>query len=119
MIDAQHAAAYLLDRIHRHWPEAVGETTASSPGGVAVCIRVADGLWLELRSPEQAHLPWSVTPVIARETGFAAIGRPGTYGIGVTVSDNLDTVADRFYEEVRFWWAEYQALATRDEARLP
>jgi hypothetical protein len=27
-------------------------------------------------------------------------------GIGVKTTDGADAIADRFYEEVRFWWAK-------------
>ncbi|WP_309619810.1 hypothetical protein [Salinibacterium sp.] len=28
------------------------------------------------------------------------------YGIGVDTVDGADEIADRFYEEVRFWWGK-------------
>ena len=37
------------------------------------------------------------------------------YGFGVTTNDGAELIADRFYEEVRYWWARLHPAEAENE----
>ena len=112
-MDGVQEATRIVDRIHVHWPKAQAHIAHDAPVSMPVRVRIADSLWLELHPPKHGHTPWTVAPVTEQLGKYTNVENTYGYGIGVRANADPEAVADRFYEEVRFWWNEYEVLATR------
>jgi len=104
----------VCDRIRLHWTSSVCEGNVDADETIVVRVAVVDKLWLELRSPpspaDGSTPPWTVGPV---EVDAAKMRRAVSriYGVGLRADASAEDVADRLYEEVRFWWSEYERIA--------
>lgn len=98
-------------RLQLHWPDIRLERMDDDRA--VLRAQIADDTWLELLLPKRPHDPWTASPTLKRESTYEPYPNMHTYGIGVNLDSDAELVADRFYEEVRFWWMEYEAVATR------
>ena len=106
-------AEQIRDRLRAHWPAATCVAIAANDDPSAVVrVHVADDLWLELRTPETPEAPWTAGPVMVSDGTATEVIGWRAYGIGARQSWPTDDVADRFYEELRFWAIEYEAIAS-------
>lgn len=99
----------IVARLRIHWPEA--EVTAESVDDDLrvpsfVRVRVGDGVYLDAAPGE---LTWVAQPMLNTSGQIRPAVGQRSYSIGVTTAEGADAVADRFYEEVRFWWARLHA----------
>lgn len=122
MTEAEILVDRICDRLRLHWPAAACGGEIDAQGYLIVRMRVVDALWLELRSPSPPQgimvPPWTVGPIEADATGaWRTVSR--AYGIGHRAAASAEDVADRFYEEVRFWWAEYARIALTPRLAIP
>jgi len=96
----------IVERLRLHWPEievSAGLAVSDRDGLEFVRIRVADGVFLDAIPGE---LTWSVQPMTDVSGSMRPAQGSRQYGIGVTTDDGAEAIADRLYEEVRFWWAK-------------
>lgn len=94
----------IVARIWSHWPEAEISMTLidDDPDRPEyVRVRVAERVYLDAIPNE---FGWAARPMTIQAAGIRPAPGNATYGIGVTTADGADAIADRFYEEVRYWW---------------
>lgn len=95
----------IVARILTHWPDA------------QVSVRLADGdpalppEWVRVRVADRAYLDaipgetaWSVRPMQEVDGQIVSAEPSHIYTIGVSTAEGAEAIADRFYEEVQFWW---------------
>lgn len=96
----------IVARLHAHWPGAdiQVECVDGDPDVLSfVRVRVADHVYLDAVPGE---LNWVARPMIEVAGHIHPADGSRSYGTGVKTADGADAIADRFYEEVRFWWAK-------------
>ena len=96
----------IVNRLRLHWPAA--EASAKVADGDAdvptfVRVRVATAVFLDAAPGEYQ---WSVRPMTDASGSIQPAEGSRAYGIGAHTEDGAEAIADRFYEEVRFWWAK-------------
>ena len=96
----------IVARLRVHWPQ--GNISAEFVDGDPdepdfVRVRVGDQVYLDASPGE---LNWSARPMIEISGRIRPVEQSRAYGIGVSTVDGTDEIADRFYEEVRFWWGK-------------
>jgi len=106
----------ICNRLRLHWAAAECSGDVDAAGTLIVRVRVVDSLWLELRSPNPPTPdgivpPWSARPIEVNTHGAERVVSH-TYAVGLRSPATAEDVGDRFYEEIRFWWAEYARIAT-------
>jgi hypothetical protein len=92
----------IVARLRAHWPQV--DISAEFVDGVPgfVRVRVGDHVFLDAVSGEQN---WVARPMKEMSGQIRPAEPSRSYGIGVKTTDGADAIADRFYEEARFWWA--------------
>jgi hypothetical protein len=96
----------IVNRLRLHWPAAeVNVEVADDDTGVPIYVRVrvAATVFLDAVPGEQT---WTVRPMTDESGTIRPVNGSRAYGIGVRTEDGAEAIADRFYEEVRFWWAK-------------
>jgi len=96
----------IVARLRAHWPEAEisVELVDGDPDAPRfVRVRVGDQAYLDALPGE---FNWLARPMTEMSGQILPTQASRSYGIGVTTADGADAIADRFYEEVRFWWAK-------------
>ena len=104
----------IVNRLRLHWPDAdVTAEVADGDGGVPnfVRVRVAATVYLDAVPGEHT---WTVRPMTEESGSFRPVSGSRAYGIGVSTDDGAEAIADRFYEEVRFWWAKLHPSEIQD-----
>jgi hypothetical protein len=93
----------IVARLRAHWPQV--DISAEFVDGVPgfVRVRVGDHVFLDAVSGEQN---WVARPMKEMSGQIRPAEPSRSYGIGVKTTDGADAIADRFYEEARFWWAK-------------
>lgn len=96
----------IIDRLRQHWPEA--DVTAEFDNGdpdspTFIRVRVATDVYLDAVPGE---VGWTARPMAVVGGKIIPVENNPAYGFGVTANDPAELIADRFYEEVRFWWAQ-------------
>ncbi|MCU1599222.1 MAG: hypothetical protein JWQ47_2961 [Glaciihabitans sp.] len=96
----------IVTRLRAHWPEAdpIVECVDGDPDALRfVRVRVGDRVYLDA-APGKFN--WSARPMKETSGQISPVTASRSYGIGVKTADGADAIADRFYEELRFWWAK-------------
>jgi hypothetical protein len=96
----------IVARLRAHLPQ--GNISAEVVDGDPdvpdfVRVQVGDQVYLDASSGE---LNWSARPMMEISGQIRPVEQSRAYGIGVSTVDGADEIADRFYEEVRFWWGK-------------
>jgi hypothetical protein len=102
----------IVARLLVHWPEADPsvECVDGNPDAPQfVRVRVGDQVYLDA-VPSKSN--WTVRPMREISGQSRPVEASRSYGIGVKTADGADAIADRFYEEVRFWWAKLHPPAS-------
>ncbi|WP_434317453.1 hypothetical protein [Leifsonia sp. P73] len=111
--------ARVLGRIRAHWPDAQVDFVLSpdSPDQLEnVRVRVSDHVLLEAM---QTGPMWAVHPVTDASGRLVPLEPDHPYTIGVDVSAPPEEFADRFYEEVYFWWVKLHPRQDPAPPQLP
>ncbi|MFE4948830.1 hypothetical protein ACFQ9V_01860 [Leifsonia sp. NPDC056665] len=98
--------ARVLGRLRAHWPDAQVDFALSpdSPDQLEnVRVRVSDHVVLEAMHTGPM---WAVHPLTDASGRLVPVEPDRPYTIGVDVSAPPEEFADRFYEEVYFWWVK-------------
>jgi hypothetical protein len=96
--------ARIVDRIHVHWPSAEvrAEFADNDPEKpTAIRVRVATHVLLEA---DPGGDQWSVRPMTDESGKPVPVLPEHPYTIGVRPDEVPEEIADRFYEEIYFWW---------------
>jgi hypothetical protein len=98
----------IVNRLRLHWPAVeVSAKDSESNVPIFVRVRVATTVFLDVVPGEPN---WTVQPMTDVSGAIRAVEGSRAYGIGVSTEDGAEAIADRFYEEVRFWWAKLHPL---------
>ncbi|MDQ1607869.1 MAG: hypothetical protein QOE16_601 [Microbacteriaceae bacterium] len=111
--------ARIVDRILTHWPSAnvQAEFAGGDPDKPSfVRVRVSTHVLLEA-DPAEHH--WSVRPMTDASGTLVPVEPERTYTIGVTPNESPEEVADRFYEEIFFWWQKLHPDVTPTQPVAP
>jgi hypothetical protein len=106
----------IVARLKAHWPEA--EASVEWVDGDAdaphfVRVRIGDRVYLDAVPSE---FNWKTRPMKEVSGQIRPAEASRSYGMGVKTADGADAIADRFYEEVRFWWTKLHAPGTAQTA---
>jgi hypothetical protein len=113
------ATARIVDRILTHWPSA--EVDAEFAGNdpdkpSSIRVRVATHVLLEA-DPAEHH--WSVRPMTDASGTLVPVLPEHPYTIGVRPDEAPEEIADRFYEEIYFWWQKLHPGVTPEQPVAP
>jgi hypothetical protein len=103
----------ILGRLRAHWPSIEAEfiQTASDPVQ-SIIVRVSDHVLLEATHPGAY---WSVRPMTDTSGSLLPLEPDHPYTIGLDASASPEDVADRFYEEIYYWWTKLHPVRAPGE----
>ncbi|MGO4536618.1 hypothetical protein [Leifsonia sp. 2MCAF36] len=112
-------SARTINRLRAHWPTAqIQLTVAPDVQGQlqTIRVRVSDHVYLEAAHPGKQ---WSVRALTDESGQLVPVQPEQPYTIGVDVGASPEELADRFYEEIYFWWVELHPGQKRPPEQLP
>lgn len=113
--DDESLTGDVIERLRLHWPKVrvtaeFGESDFDSP--TIVRVQIATDVYLDAF---QGEATWMARPMVSAsaapssgmdvQTGIIQVEGSRAYALGVLTSQGSELIADRFYEEVRYWWS--------------
>jgi hypothetical protein len=95
-----------INRLRAHWLTAQIQFSVApaDPDQLeTIRVRISDHVYLEAGHPGQQ---WSVRALTDASGRLVPVEPDRPYTIGVDVGASPEELADRFYEEIYFWWVE-------------